>query len=118
MWEMANPKSGWRRHLDQKIATEIIDKITAIKKNKSALTEHNDIAVRIFLTDQNCHNGSTTEPRRMMRGREMLRVIAKHLSTRSTFGQHITVNELLTLVLNGSGDAKSKNLKAKKMVIL
>ena len=98
-YEMANPKPGWRRHLDQKIANDIIDKVTEVKKSKSAKTEHNDIAVKILLTDQSCHNGSATEPRRMMRGREMLRVIAKHLSTRSTFGQHITVNELLTLVL-------------------
>ena len=91
--------------LDQKLAADMLKKCQDVRNNQKADETHRDAAVQILLDNQTAH--TATLPR-MMRGREMIRILMKMLSVRKTFGQHVTVADLQKMQLTGD---KDNNLK-------
>ena len=90
---------------DQRIAADMLKKCQEIKSNQKSEEIHKDIANAITLENHKAHSGS---PSRMMKGREMIRILIYYLSVRKDYSQHVTVNDLMQIVLQGD---KDKNLK-------
>ena len=91
--------------VDQKIAADMLKKCHEIKNNSKAEEVHRDAAVQIILDNQSAHSAVVS---RMMKGREMIRILMKHLSIRKAFGQHVTVTDLQKIQLTGDKDKKLK----------
>ena len=98
----SGPKFG---HIDQMIAADMLKKCQEYKNNSKADEIHRDIATAITLDNQKAHS---SVPARMMRGREMIRILMHHLSVRKEYGQHVTVSDLQRITLQPD---KDKNLK-------
>ena len=68
--------------LDQKLAADMLKKCQDVRNNQKADETHRDVAVQILLENQTAHTATIL---RMVRGREMIRILMRMLSVRKTF---------------------------------
>merc|ERR1712113_124231 len=84
--------------LDMMIATDLMKKINALAKSKKASPQEKHLACEVDRADT-----ARMKKKGMLRGREIVRIIAVHVTTREDHGQVFTYQDLMKVSIKGTG---------------